>query len=139
MNLATLTIFIILERALGSSFIVIPLITVLIFNLDDNQLPKFSLLAGILIDIFLGFTLGISSLLLLISSFEVSLYKSRIESGNIWSIFLLGLLISVQAHVVWGMPGSISKYLIHATTSVVIYIISKGISGKRSDGVYLRR
>ena len=139
MNLAILTVFIILERALGSSFILIPLITVFLFNLDNNQLPKFSLFAGILIDIFFGYTLGISSLLLLVSSFEVSLYKSKIESGNIWSIFLLGLLISVQAHIAWGIPESISKYLIHAITSVVIYVISKTISGRRSDGVYLRR
>jgi len=139
MNLTILTIFIIIERALGSSFIIIPLITVLLFNLKNNQLPKFSLIAGILIDIFFGYTLGISSILLLISSFEISLYKSKIESGNIWSIFLLGLLVSVQAHIVWGIPGSNSKYLIHAIISVVIYIISKGISGRRSDGVYLRK
>lgn len=139
MNLAILTTFIILERALGSSFIVIPLITVLIFNLNNNQLPKFSLLAGIIIDIFFGYTLGISSLLLLVSSFEVSLYKSKIESGNIWSIFLLGILVSIQAHVVWAIPESISKYLIHAITSVIIFIISKSIIGKRSDGVYLKR
>ncbi len=139
MNLAILTILIILERALGSSFIVIPLITVLIFNLDNNQLPKFSLLAGIIIDIFFGYTLGISSILLLVSSFEISLYKSKIESGNIWSIFLLGILISIQAHIVWGISESISKYLIHATTSVVISIILKNVIGRRNDGVYLKR
>jgi succinate dehydrogenase hydrophobic anchor subunit len=138
MKLILFTLLIILERALGSSFIVLPLITVILFNLENNQLPKFSFLVGLIIDIIFGYHLGVSSILFLVSSFEVSWYKSKIESSNIWSIFLLGLLISVQAHIIWGIPASITKYLIHALTSMVIFLLLKNRSGKKHDGVYLR-
>ena len=139
MNLLPLTLFLIIERAMGESFIVIPFLAVILFNLDNEKLPKFSLVAGILIDIFTGHRLGISSLLLLISSFQISVYKKRIESTNIWSVFLLGLLVSVQAHIFWGISESISKYTVHGVTAVIIYLITKNISGKRNDGVYLKK
>lgn len=95
---------------------------------------------GLVTDGVLGRRFGITSLLLLLTYFELSLYKEKVDSASGWSMFFMSLLISAQTTIFWNMYTPFWLYFLNGGMGLVFWFLqsfsrNRGFNG----GVYLRK
>lgn len=98
------------------------------------------LVLGVITDGVLGRRFGVTSLLLLLTYFELSLYKEKVDNASGWSVFFMSILVSAQTTVFWDMYTPYWMYLLNGILGMVFwflqsFMVNKGFQG----GVYLRK
>ena len=97
-------------------------------------------IAGLIADLFLGRSFGVSSLLFLGLALEVYGYKSKVAAENWWSVAGGAAILSWQAHLIWGMRFTPGKVVVEAGVGLLCWWFYKWRQGRRGKReVYLKR
>ena len=124
-SLLIVTISLLLDRTLSSVSLAIPIFVVIQLYLDDKTSISLAFSSGIMADLLLGRTLGLSSLLFLIIVLQNYFYTRRFDANNWWSMALLGLVAAIEARLLWRPSWRLSQLLIEVIIIVGIWFLVK--------------
>ncbi|MFC1653948.1 hypothetical protein ACFL1M_03840 [Patescibacteria group bacterium] len=129
-----------IERSLGFNYLLIPVLSGILFLMSEEDMPKMMVIMGVVVDWFFGTRFGMSSLFFLIAALQVSMYRAQLEGNNAWSMFLVTLLLSVEGSLVWSTPLDVPDHFAAGLVSLGLWWTLSWWS-KRGMGadVYLRR
>lgn len=130
-----------IARLTGWSVLPILLIGVYLYVRPfEAKLPVWLVIFGVLIDVVMGRLLGVSSLLLLLTYFEIALYKEKVTTSGGWQLFLIGLLSTAQTMLFWRWSVPWWQYPVNGLLSFGWWFILQ-LSDRHSfgSGVYLRK
>ncbi len=95
---------------------------------------------GVVTDSVLGRPFGITSLLLLLTYLELSVYKEMVDNASGWSVFLTSVLMSAQTSIFWGVSMPLWLYFLNGCVGLAFWLLQSMTRNRGFDGgVYLRK
>lgn len=124
MKLKVLILFLalLLDRTIGPWSLVLPLMVVMLALSEESLGLKLALIVGIVLDLFVGRILGLSSLLFLLIMLQIKIFKMRIPVTSWWSMILLGVISIVEANIVWGTDWGLAQIAVELGLVIIFWL-----------------
>jgi cell shape-determining protein MreD len=124
-SLALVAIASLIDRTFGPISFALPLFLIISLHQGSKTAIPMAFFSGIIADLFLGRTLGLSSLLFLLIIMQNYLYTQRFDANNWWSISLLGAVASLEAAIFWRPGWGFNQWLIQTILVVGLWLFTK--------------